>query len=200
MKKAFTVAEGLVTLVIVGVLASVMISSVVKEKPDKNKIMIRNAYAQLTGVVNELVADSVLYPDFAEFGLADDTRATLNYGGIQFDLRDNRGKMCVGMRHYFNTITKGYIDDNVNEWQHCRASFYTKDGVKARFQINSTSAAHMDFKGYPRYIIMDVNPANGQEITEGVDLDTLIVHISRAGKLKIMNDDARKIINEAQIR
>ena len=78
MKKAFTVAEGLVTLIIVGVLASVMVTSVVKQKPDKNKIMMRNAYAELTGVVSQLVADSLLYPDFAEFGLGDDTEVNIH--------------------------------------------------------------------------------------------------------------------------
>ncbi len=201
--KAFTVAEGLVTLIIVGVLASVMVTSVVKQKPDKNKILIRNAYAELTGAVNHLVADSMLYPDFAEFGLGDDTRVRVRYAGEDFTLGDNRGKFCVGLRHYFNTITPDYIRDNMSNNIPCRASFYTKSGVKVRFVVN-----HKDQYDFARYVIMDANPTNEKEITgenykgSGVDpeLDTIIVRISRSGKLHIENDDAAEIISEAQIR
>ncbi|MBQ3102553.1 hypothetical protein IJC60_06080 [bacterium] len=195
MKKAFTVAEGLVTLVIVGVLASVMVTSVVKQKPDKNKIMIRNAYAELTGVVNHLVADSMLYPDFAEFGLADDTRVTVRYGGESFVLADNRGKLCVGLRHYFNSITEGYVEDNVEPDIPCRASFYTKNGVKVRFEVN-----HRNANDFVRFIYMDANPTNDSEILNGVDTDTVQIQISRSGKLTIRNAAARSIISEGQIR
>ncbi len=204
MKKAFTVAEGLVTLVIMGVLASVMVSTVLKEKPDKNKIMIRNAYAELTGVVSQLVADSTLYPDFAEFGLGDNTRVSVWYGGTSLFMGDNREKMCVGIRHYFNAITQEYIKNNIKDGNilkeiPCRADFYTKNGVKVRFEVNKNNE-----EDYKRYIIMDANPANSREIECGEDMDTLRVRITKSGKLYIANsgcaEAAKSIIKEAQIR
>lgn len=198
MKKAFTVAEGLVTLIIVGVLASVMVTSVVKQKPDKNKIMMRNAYAELTGVVSQLVADSLLYPDFAEFGLGDDTEVTVHYGGYPFKISDNRGKMCIGIRHYFNTITQDYITHNVNTQTPCRASFYTKNGILVRFEVDPD---HED--NYVRHVVMDVNPTNNGEFESGDDLDTLRVRIYRSGKMEIANselEDVKRIITQAEIR
>lgn len=196
MKKAFTVAEGLVTLIIIGVLAGVMVSSVVKEKPDKNKIMIRNAYAELTGVVNQLVADSVLYPDFAEFGLADSTKVVVHYAGTALSLGDNREKMCLGMRHYYNTITQEYLSKNYKDEKPCRASFYTKNGALVRFEVDAGD--EMNFTD--RCVVIDVNPANSKEVTSGDDTDTLKVCISKSGKMTIEGDTAKSIISEAQIK
>ncbi len=198
MKKAFTVAEGLVTLIIVGVLASVMVTSVVKQKPDRNKIMLRNAYAELAGVVSQLVADSLLYPDFAEFGLGDDTSVTVRYGGSDFRISDNRGKMCIGLRHYFNSITQDYITQNVNKDIPCRASFYTKNGTLVRFEVDPG-----DDQNYVRHVIMDVNPTNNGEFQYGDDIDTLKVRIYRSGKMEIDNDnkaDVTRIIRDAEIK
>lgn len=204
MKKAFTVAEGLVTLVIVGVLASVTIASVVKEKPNKNKVMIRSSFAELSIAMNQLVGDSHLYPDFAVFGLQDGTQTTVRYAGHEFNLSDNRGKMCVGLRHYLNAITQDYIDDNVSNWTPCRASFYTKSGALARFEVNTANAALSDFgnnnSDYKRFIIIDVNPAENGEVTKGELIDTIKIRIHRSGKLEIVNSDAAEIVKNAEIK
>ncbi len=216
MKKAFTLAEGLVTLIIVGVLSGVMVTSVVQQKPDKNKIMIRNAYAELTSVMNQLVGDSGLYPDFAEFGLGDNTAVSVHYSGTPFYLSDNRGKMCVGIRHYYNTITQDYINDNVSVGKPCRASFYTKSGSLVRFQVNKNDSGLDSFGGNisksalsnhinnqsstARFVIVDVNPTNNGEFASGDFIDTLQVRVNRSGRLQIVNPDAETIIKEAQVR
>ena len=105
--------------------------------------------------------------------------------------------MCIGIRHYFNTITQEYIDNNYKTQTPCRASFYTKNGILVRFEVDPDNE-----ENYVRYVIMDVNPTNNGEFEYGDDLDTLRVRIYKSGKMAIANDgtDAERIITKAEIR
>lgn len=64
MKKyfAFTLAESLIVLGIVAVLASLSIIATTKTKPDENIIMCRRAYSSTLSAVQNLMNDEELYP------------------------------------------------------------------------------------------------------------------------------------------
>lgn len=61
MKKGFTLAELLITLGIVGVIAAVTVPTVAKLKPDNAKAKFLKSYAVLTDVTAELVNDESLF-------------------------------------------------------------------------------------------------------------------------------------------
>lgn len=71
-KKAFTLAEVMITLCILGVLAAVLMPVIKDLYPDKNMVMFRKSYYLIEKVVYELVNDDSLYPeseDEDKFGL-----------------------------------------------------------------------------------------------------------------------------------
>ena len=60
---AFTMAEALIVLAVVGVLASISVVSVAKAKPDENIIMYRRAYKVTVTAIRNLLNDTDLYPN-----------------------------------------------------------------------------------------------------------------------------------------
>lgn len=66
--KAFTLAEMLLVLIIIGVIAALMVSTV-GFKTDRSKGLFKKAYSSTERTVVELVNDEMLYPyDFNNFG------------------------------------------------------------------------------------------------------------------------------------
>ena len=65
MKKlrGFTLAETLVTLGIIGVVASVVLPMFVRVRPNEEMIMLRKAYYLASRTINELINDEDFYPD-----------------------------------------------------------------------------------------------------------------------------------------
>ncbi len=61
IKYAFTLAEMLVVLIVIGILAILLLTSL-KFVPDKNKTMFKKAYSVLEKSVSELINDEELYP------------------------------------------------------------------------------------------------------------------------------------------
>ncbi len=84
-KRAFTMGEVLVTLMIVGVIAALIIPIIKNAQPDKQKLMFKKAYTNVERVVTELVNDDDLYPDAGDYvGLDNTTDVEVNdttYGG-----------------------------------------------------------------------------------------------------------------------
>lgn len=61
-KYAFTLSEVLITLVLVGIIASILLPALIQNKPDKNKVLFKKAYTTVENIVTELVNDDRLYP------------------------------------------------------------------------------------------------------------------------------------------
>ena len=61
MKKAFTLAEALVTMAIIGIVMALSIPAVIQSTND-TRPLFKKAYSTVETVVNELVNDTSLYP------------------------------------------------------------------------------------------------------------------------------------------
>ena len=61
--KAFTLGEVLVTLLIVGVIAAMLIPTLKNIQPDRQKLMFKKAYTTVERIVTELVNDDYLYSE-----------------------------------------------------------------------------------------------------------------------------------------
>lgn len=63
MKKAFTLAETLITLMIIGVIATLMYRALVDARPDEEALMYRKAFYAVEEVIRTLANDSTKYDD-----------------------------------------------------------------------------------------------------------------------------------------
>ena len=61
-KQAYTLAEVLITLSIIGILAAVLVPLANKFKPDKNKAMFLKTYDTIVKAVRELAGNTTIYP------------------------------------------------------------------------------------------------------------------------------------------
>ena len=62
MKKALSLAESMIVLIIIAFIAMLMLSTFDKLQPDKNKIIFKKAYSITERVVGELINDESIYP------------------------------------------------------------------------------------------------------------------------------------------
>ena len=171
-----TLAEIIVALGIVGVLAAVSIPQINKVKPNQEMIKFKKAYAITTRVVNEMLHDDELYPDIAGdpdgSGFANTNKVIINgvaYGGEDEDSR--KQKFCKLFASRMKTIgdvncnAKGYYTESrgrrglvLNQFE---PSFTTADGIQ-------WGIAPGDFTSEDSTpcIVVDVNGNNGSNCYE----------------------------------
>ena len=78
MKKALSLAESMIVLIIIAFLAMLMLGTFNKLQPDKNKIMFKKAYSITERVVGELINDESIYPyDPSRLGLKNTDKACI---------------------------------------------------------------------------------------------------------------------------
>lgn len=61
-KEAFTLAEILIALTVLGILAAMLIPAIMKLAPSKNKIMFRKAYSIAEKTIDSMITNDQLYP------------------------------------------------------------------------------------------------------------------------------------------
>lgn len=82
--KGFTLAELMVCLALISIIATLMMPAISKLKPNKNKIMFKKAYSITERVVSELIDDNDLYPTGDEYQGFDNT-TEVSIGGQYVD-------------------------------------------------------------------------------------------------------------------
>ena len=63
MKKAFTMAELLIAMTVLGILTALMIPAIINTKPDERRMLTKKAYYVTEQVISSLINDPSLYPD-----------------------------------------------------------------------------------------------------------------------------------------
>lgn len=64
-RRAFTLAETLITLAVIGVVAAIVVPTLMHAMPSNNRVMFKKAYATLEQVVSSLSNDTTNYPSTA---------------------------------------------------------------------------------------------------------------------------------------
>lgn len=69
MKKisAFTLAETMISLVVLGIIMALVLPTIMSSMPNKNKMMVKKAYYTTENIISELINDNNLYPDNSIF-------------------------------------------------------------------------------------------------------------------------------------
>lgn len=151
-KKAFTLAEVLVTLGIIGILASVLMPILSKNSGSKSKIMTRKSYYIVKNTINLLISNPEYYPS------ADLLKNTAAAGGS-----GTQNKFC----YLFRSMIK-----NTDETLTCPAAdstdvthfARTADGMDWYFKGGDFSSSGNFY--YNNYIIVDTDIKNKQDCVQ----------------------------------
>ena len=130
-KKAFTLAETLICLGFIGIIATTLVTVTSKNLPDQNKILFKKAYATTSHIVTELVNDESLYPyiDHNNPAHANDSCVTRNTGYYRCKgLRNVERAVIPGSSGCRNTVREGITHTNLVDKQGINACYYTTSG------------------------------------------------------------------------
>lgn len=140
--KGFTLAEVMITMAVLGVLASILLPAVSKVRPNENKTLFKKAYYVAERMTGELVNDETLYPvgDGEAEGLANIAEAW--YDGECYGKPDDQAPACSNGSNGSDKYCKLFAAkvNTINEDVNCVAgsreptnsnvpSFITTDGI-----------------------------------------------------------------------
>ena len=145
--KGFTVAETLVTLGIIGVIAAVVLPILNDTKPNEEMIMLKKAYYNTARVVSELINDEELYPEYDEDAVQAgfSNRAAATYNGASYS---GASKFCNLFAAKLNAKD---VNCSARRGVNDGGNFKTIDGIVWSMPFG-------DFSG-TEYIAVDTNGA-----------------------------------------
>ena len=142
MKKAFTLAETLVTLAIIGVLAAILVPGINNVRPDKDKIVYKKALYNMQSAISNAM-DSSLYSQV--------TNSAAYWG----DENVKQNKFCEAMADALNT--RGKINCGDSGSSYSNPNFVTSDGIKYWGLEDMTEADKFTSSGDKQYKIIHVD-------------------------------------------
>ncbi len=217
--KGFTLSELMVALAVIGILVAVVTPAIVKNRPNKNKMMIKKSFYTIEQVVNSLVNDESVYPDMTNFcGENHDEGGTCAYGfdyteegvmdGVSYSgdtkfARLFKSKLNIKSDYTGDSNCGTNVDDST-----FYPIFYTTDGIKWNLcsTINDANRWHDGRASIGTFDDQNENTAgigvievdaNGEEgpnqlcTAENDDCDQYQVQILANGKLRINPDHSR---------
>ena len=154
--KAFTLAEVMVTLAVLGVLASLMLPIIGQVRPNKSKALFKKAYFVAERMVYEMVNDEDLYPNTGTFvgfdNVSEVTYLSHDYGHKTDNTKRN-SKFCEIFARKVNTTS---------DTTHCDAA-HAAFGATPSFETTDGVAWYMPFSNFsttPQISRVDVNGSN----------------------------------------
>lgn len=184
--KAFTMAEALIVLSVVGVLAALSVVATNNSKPDESVIMFRKGYATASKIIQNMMNDTTLYPRanqmrvssklgstaYNKTGLADTTGTNKNNFAYNFALLANPVTSLTG------TNCKNFTDTSIEK--NCK--FTTADGIY--WEVSSI----MTSSNPNAYITMNLFGSNSNGCTYNKDTCPMptkfILRVNKFGKIK----------------
>lgn len=145
--KAFTLAEILIVLCVIGVLATIMLTSLSGMSPDKTKILYKKAYQVTERTVGELVNDEEFYSyDQNRIGFRNTDK--VYWPGSTTETFENNSKFCRLFARKLNTM--GDLDTTTGGG----CAFTTSDNM--RWYVPFTAFTNSK----PIQITVDIDGAN----------------------------------------
>lgn len=180
-RKGFTLAELMVCLAIISVIATLLMPAINKLRPNKSKVMFKKAYYLTERIVSELVNDEESYP-FVEDRVGFDNVDEVEFNDVTYS---GASKFCQLFALKLNTLS-GDSNCVANvDWNN--PSFITTDGVK--WIIPVTDFANTDIY---ESILIDVNGENGPNCSDS-ETDTSACPQPDRFELKVRADGKMKV-------
>lgn len=191
--KAFTLAEAMVMIGILGIITAVTIPTIVKKdfKTDTSVRAASKAYGALAQAVAGIVQDGYYYKNFDNDGFADNTQGidTLTgktYGGAGTNAREKFRDILLDTFHI----------SNVSNISSSKTQFDTPDGVRWQLVWNSNTFESLE---KPMLVFIDVNVKNGTDfgcrnLNQCRLIDTLVLLVHRNGNVVIDGVDTNPAV------
>ena len=207
-KNGFTMAETLLTLAIIGVVAAIVLPALKNTMPNNEMAMFKKAYYNTSRLVSELINDEDFYPDretpeesgFSNVTIADQTggdEATF-HGRTYFGPE----KFCGLFGAKINTINEPNCGARVN--LDGNGNFRTPDGVVWSMPVsdwgNDTEDIYVDVNGInkrPNCTRDDIPGIVNCPRGTGPDRFRIIVH--RDGRLELVSEIARQYVSSTHV-
>lgn len=220
--KGFTLTELMVALAVIGILVAVVTPAIMKNRPNKNKMMVKKTFYATEQIVNSLINDDILYPDMREACRvgAQPSDEDYIYCAWGFDYvyeADQEGDIYEG-ENKFGALFKSRLNVSRNSGQQSGEGpngqdfypvFFTSDGVKwdltdtidawdsEKDRVGTFDDQDANTAGVGT-ILIDVNGDEGPDQVctndEGTeDCDQYEIQILANGKLRINPDHARAV-------
>ncbi len=176
----FTLAELMVCLALIAIIATLLMPAINKLRPNKSKVMYKKAYYLTERIVSELVNDEESYP-FVEDKVGFDNTSSVEFNDTTYT---GNTKFCELFALKLNTLS-GTANCAAADWDN--PSFTTTDGVKWILPIT-------DFADPDEYhsILVDVNgdsEPNCQDSEEDLSAcpqpDRFALKLRADGKMKV---------------
>ena len=184
--KAFTLAETLLVVMIIGIVAMIMLSNLQNAIPDKNKALFKKAYSITERTIAELVNDENFYPyDPNRIGF-------LNTDVVQIpgttQAAEGDTKLCALFTNKLNLLGEVKYEDN-------SCKFETTDGM---YWIMPTGTDDFSDK---KTITVDINgPDKEPNSTEGDKRDTFLINIYFDGRVNVSGDKEIEYLKSRSVK
>ncbi len=194
-RKGFTLAEMMVCLTIISIIATLLMPAISRLRPNKSKVMFKKTYYLTERIVSELVNDEESYP-FVEDRVGFDNVDEVEFNGITYS---GINKFCQLFALKLNTLSGDSNCVATADWNN--PSFVTTDGVK--WIIPATDFANQEIF---ESILVDVN---GEKEPNCMDSETdtsackqpdrFEIKLRADGKMKVDGIMAREYVGSTNM-
>lgn len=196
VKFGFTMAEMMVALAVMSVIATLLIPAIMQVKPDRSKILFKKAYYLSERIVSELINDEDAYPVEAD-KLGFDVTKKVTINGETYEDND---KFCKLFASKLNTV-----EAEPDCTPGAKPSFTTSDGISWTMPITSfatTSSGDSQIPG-EAVITVDVNGyqdkgGKGPDCTYNAntckDPDQFDIYVKTDGKMLLKDDKSKEYL------
>lgn len=221
-KNGFTLAEMLIVVALIGVLALLILPIIRKVMPNKEKVMFQKAYSTFSRAVSESVNDEDVYPesvgsedgtvtDGSCLGVYKDETPYSDFGNtntatVNGENRCGKTKFCYVMASKFNIQgnpvcpSDGDTKAAPTSGDPLEGDFTTTDGMVWRMPISFFHDANVNTT-VPAYV--DVNGDKGPNCLDTDEdcekPDIFVISVYRDGRLQLNSDIAKEYLEVGKI-
>lgn len=195
--KAFTLAETLITLVIIGVIAVLMYSNYINVIPEENSSLYKKAFYTIQDVIRSLANDTVKFPSstllFMAEPMTEDNKTYQQYFCEQVATSLNTlGKINCGTSG--NDASDGAFSENIDDYEFKLTNGMTFTGFNQEFEDEDSN----DMTSDSITVLVDVNGLdknpNALCKTSAANCDRYRIRIHADGK--VSTDESWTIENQ----
>ena len=201
--KGFTLTELMIALAVIGILVAVVTPTIMRTRPNKNKMMIKKAYYTTENIVNSLINDSALYRDMTEYCRSNGPDENVAQGeycayGFEWDEEVEQDGEKFSGNDKFQQLFASKV--NIASSDADLKTFTTTDGIY--WDFTDISSGWADGKTHKpadniKTLTIDVNgQGNGpdcfqEDCADENDIDMFRIDIQSNGKMKVNAADVK---------
>ena len=207
MKKfGFSLMELLIAMVIIGIIAIIMLSTIRNTMPNEEQIMFKKAYGIASRTISEMINDDDMYWDSSDddggVGFANTQATIADITGASTPNPSGDGKFCILFASFINATTGASCTSHSKMSAGSAPSGYSfksHDGMTWQLPYTNFGGSSANENDYYN-IIVDVNGDKGGNCFDGEKdckkPDRFIIEVNYLGALKVPGSIARAYLSE----